>query len=404
MFKSVQTAIVQLLSVFFLFICSCTGIQDKKETDNKYSLYILNKDERRFLVETHTLDSGILIPEKAGAEIIGDSLDRDMIVKDGFYYAKDSENPFFSKYRIQEKKLIKVARISANDFFLVNYFWTAADTVLLTGLNKGDFSQAKYKLVNTAEMVVIDSGTMDIPKPSGKYSSISLGFAELHKNKLFVGYTYQQQLSSFNYTTSDTTYLAEMQFPQMKTLKTEKDTRSTYPGGMNTVQPYAFEDEQRNFYFISCPGIALGNRPDLPTGIFRIKAGEEVLDQSYFFNVSSQIHNHAYGIWYLGQQKALVRTERKDLFKGLGDHYSAAHFEFYVIDLSGKVIQKLALPLDKGTRRACVIVEGQKAYIATNSDTAGNYIWIYGINDGTLKKGLQLGGKTNFIMRLDRLH
>ena len=259
-------------------------------------------------------------------------------------------------------------------------------------------------MIQTGDMKIIKEGFLDIPVPSGRFTSLSTGFTELRKDKLFIGYTYHQQLSSYDYTTSDTLYVATFSYPEMKRLNIQKDTRSTYPGGTNTVQPYSFNDEQGNFYFMTCPGIALGNRADLPTGIFRIKAGQDLLDKDYFFNISgSIINNHAYGMWYLGNNQAIIRSERKDLFKGLNDHYSTAHFEFHIIDLSGKVLKKLDLPLDKGTRRACVIVKGDTAYISINSTKEGNYIWLYNIKTGVLKKGLQLAGNTDFMMRIDDL-
>jgi hypothetical protein len=39
-----------------------------------------------------------------------------------------------------------------------------------------------------------------------------------------------------------------------------------------------------------------------------------------------------------------------------------------------------------------------------NSSTEGNFIWIYNIRTGSLKKGLELAGNTDFILRMDKLH
>ena len=63
------------------------------------------------------------------------------------------------------------------------------------------------------------------------------------------------------------------------------DTRSVYPGGVNS-----------DFYFIACLGIASGNYPEKPTGIFRIKKSCEEIDPAYFVNISaSAIKDHGYG-------------------------------------------------------------------------------------------------------------
>lgn len=408
-YKSVKKVILLLTSATLsLFLYSCS---QQPETSNmlagkNYSMYILGKDGKEYIVETNSLDSGKILPEQQGAMLDAKAMDRDIIVKDGSYYHLNRKKAKLSKYNVQKDSLHTVASIPLKDFSIENYLWVGKDSLLLTGLDIKGFKQAKYVLIETGKMDLLSSGSLAIPQPSGKLTSMSIGFVELRKNHLFVGYTYHQQLSSSNYTTSDTTYIAELGYPQMNLLKIDKDTRSTYPGGINTVQSYSFNDEHNNYYFMSCPGIALGNRPDLPSGIFRIKAGDESLDKDYFINISSSlINNHAYGMWYIGNNKAIIRSERKDLFKGLGDHYSTAHFEFYLIDLAAaRVIKKLNLPLDKGTRRECIIVKDNMAYIAVNSSTQGNFIWIYNPKTDDLKKGLELAGNTDFIMRIDKLN
>lgn len=373
-----------------------------------YSIYILGKDGKQYIIETDSLTaaSGVRYPESQGTELTDQEMDRDIIVKDHSYYHLDRKKALFIKYKIAGAALEPLLKLPIKDFSIENYYWIGKDTLLLTGLNFSKFNQVKYAMVNTGTMKMIRDGEISIMKPSNGFTSMSIGFAERRKNKLYVGYTYHKQLSRSSYTTSDTTFVSTLSYPDMKVLKTAKDTRSTYPGGINTIQSYAFNDESGDYYYMSCPGIALGNRPDLPTAIFRINAGADQPDNNYFFNISgSVIQNHAYGMWYLGSGQAIIRSERKDLYKGLGDHYSTAHFEFFLLDIrNGKVLKKLGLPLDKGTRRECVIVEGDNAYIAVNSTKNGNYIWIYNRQTGTLKKGLKLAGNTDFIMRIDKLN
>lgn len=388
-----------------LLVCTiaCTQVS-KSGKDKKYSLYILSKDGREYIVETNTLDSGEISPDQLGADLEKQRITRTVIVKNGFYYHLNRKNAAFEKYEINAQNITELAAIPLSDFSIENYRWMNGDTLLLTGLDSKTSSQAKYVIMTTGNMQTIASGNMEITRPQGRFNSISIGFVERRKQNLLVGYTYHQWLDASNYTTSDTTYVTELTYPQMTAVKTSKDTRSTYPGGINTLQPYSFDDGQGNYFFMTCPGIALGNRPELPTGIMKIKANEDAPDKDYFLNLSASTHNHAYGIWYLGNHQAIIRSERKDLFKGLGDHYSTAHFEFYLINVAeGKVIKKLDLPLDKGTRRECVLVQNDIAYISVNSTTEGNYIWLYNIKTGVLKKGLKLTGNTDFILRIDKL-
>ncbi|WP_448636064.1 hypothetical protein [Pedobacter panaciterrae] len=232
-YKSVKKVILLLTSATLsLFLYSCS---QQPETSNmlagkNYSMYILGKDGKEYIVETNSLDSGKILPEQQGAMLDAKAMDRDIIVKDGSYYHLNRKKAKLSKYNVQKDSLHTVASIPLKDFSIENYLWVGKDSLLLTGLDIKGFKQAKYVLIETGKMDLLSSGSLAIPQPSGKLTSMSIGFVELRKNHFFVGYTYHQQLSSSNYTTSDTTYIAELGYPQMNLLKIDKDTRSTYPG------------------------------------------------------------------------------------------------------------------------------------------------------------------------------
>lgn len=390
---------------FFLQACSPGASSDKAGSDKLYSIYIMGEGGKEYLLETDSLEGGTLHPELDGTEI-NKQMSRGVMIKDGFYYHLNAKKDVFQKFRLENGSLKSVASLRLPDFSEENFLWLNRDTLLLTGLNTPGFSQVRYSMISVSEMKQVSGGKMDIPAPAGKFTTMSVGFVEPQGKQWLVGYSYHQHTGASDYTTGDTLYVANLADGDMRNLGTAKDTRSTYPGGINTIQSYSFRDEQQNFYFMTCPGIAMGNRPDVPTGIMRIKAGEMAPDSSYFLNISSSvIGNHGYGLWYLGDNQCIIRTERRDLFRDFSDHHRVAQFEFYLLDVAkGAVIGKLNLPLDKGTRRECVLVVDDKAYIAVNSSTEGNYIWIYDIAEGSLKKGLRLAGDTDFILRIDKLN
>ncbi|RZK58304.1 MAG: hypothetical protein EOO87_00595 [Pedobacter sp.] len=393
-----------ILTILMLMVClsACKNSSSTSGQPQKYSLHILDMSGKEYILATDDLDSGSINPEDA-TEVLPDSVSRDIIVKCGFYYHLARKSDVFTKYNLHDKKLTAVSKLQLKDFDLENFSWVGKDSLLLSGLNH-DFNAGKYYLINTKSMSIIGSGLLGIEKPKGKFITTSIGFVKKRSDTIFVGYTFHPPMRNGTFTTSDTIYVSRLAYPSMKSIGIEKETRSTYPAGVNNVQTNEFTDEKGDFYFMSCPGIAMGNRPELPTAIFRIKSQGAQIDKNYLFNISSLVGNHAYGLWYLGNGKAIVRSERKDLFKGLADHYSTPHFEFYLLDIDKqKVIKKLDLPLDKGTRKDCVIVNGDMVYIAVNSETDGNYIWNYNLKTDKLTKGLRLGGVTAFIVRLDKL-
>jgi len=396
----------QLNIIFLLLGAMCfTACKNSSSLDQpqKYSLHLIDMDAREYIVTTDDLDAGLIKPEDI-TEALPDSVSRNIVVKDGFYYSLQRKSNILTKYALKTHRLTAVARLQLHDYGEENFIWLGKDTLLLSGLNHA-YNKGKYYLINVGKMEILAQGLLPIEKPEGKFVSASIGFVEKRKDTLFVGYTFHPPMRDGNYTTSDTMYISRISYPEMKLIGVQKETRSTYPAGINTVQHNEFTDEHGDFYFMSCPGIAMGNRPDLPTAIFRIKANNTITDPHYFFNLSSSvIRNHAYGLWYVGQGKAIIRSERKDLYKGLSDHYSTPHFEFYLLDIANqKVIKKLDLPLDKGTRKDCILVNGDAVYIAVNSTTEGNYIWKYNLKTDELTKGLQLGGVSAFIVRLDQL-
>lgn len=405
---SIKTFISNFIQPIFIFLVftTITGCnQEKTETNEyeKYSIYILGKDGKEYLIQTNYLNSGELKPEREGIEVDRKLFGREQIVKGGYYYRLNKKLNRFSKYIKTKSDLKEVAALEIKDFSIENFCWLGADTLLLTGLDNKTFTNASYYKISVKDFKILSNGSLPIPLPVNGYKSTSLGITKLIKDKLLIAYTYHKHLGPASYSTSDTIYLASLSSKYMTLSELRKDTRSSYPGGINTIQSYSFDTENGDFYFMSCPGIALGNMVHIPTGIFRIKNGETNLDKDYFFNISnSKINNHAYGIWYLTDNKAIIRSERKDLYKDFSDHAATAHFEFYILDLLQKTVTKLNLPLDKGTRRECVIVEGDTAYIAVNSTAEGNFIWLYDIKTGSLKKGLQLSGDTDYIYRIDK--
>ncbi|CAG5003376.1 hypothetical protein DYBT9275_03138 [Dyadobacter sp. CECT 9275] len=389
-----------LLTFNALLGCSDSPTNDKK----RFSIYVMAKDASEYIISTNDLSQGEVDPVKTGAKVSPPQIWYDLIVKDGSYFRVNQKTNFFVRFNIRNNEFIPTDSVKLSQFsYIDTYSWLHPDSLLLISYNRKS-EKVRYAKVNTRTLEA-STGDLAIPLPVPPYNSMSVGFTDVWHQKLFAGYTYHSTRIPQGYTTSDTAYVAIMDYPSFKPIKTLKDTRSTYPGGTNTAQPNTFRDEKGDFYFLACPGVALGNHPGKPTALYRIKAGDEVLDSSYFFNISaSPIQNHAYGLWYIGNGKAIIRSERKGLFKGMEDHYKVPHVAFHVLDLATKTVKKLDLPLDKGTSRRCVLVEKGLVYISINSDTQGNYIWMYNPKDHSLKKGLKLAGNLDYILRIERLY
>jgi len=397
--------ITVVISFFLSQLTNCTTRQtgDDPEAKKKYSLYIMMKDASEYMVQTDTIDAGHVDPRAQEVKVTPSRMYYELLAHNNHYYRLNWKNGRFVQHKIVNRHFVQTDSIQlAGNWGVDNYNWLG-DTLFILGYDAKN-SSVRYAKLNPWPLKAIEEGTVALPKPANGFNSMSIGFSTVLNGNLYLGYTYHKTDLN-HYATSDTLYVAQLTYPGLKPIRTFKDTRSTYPGGVNTRQSHSFTDEKGDFYFISCPGIASGNHPFKPTGIFRINKADGALDPNYFFNLSaSPIHNHGYGFWFIGNGKAIVRTEQKGLFEGMQDHYRVPHFSFYVLDLAKQTTSRLDLPLDKGTARNCLLVEKGLVYIAVNANGGGNFVWIYNPQTGSLRKGLRFDDEVDYILRLERLN
>ncbi|ERJ61208.1 hypothetical protein M472_20865 [Sphingobacterium paucimobilis HER1398] len=367
-----------------------------------YALYLLNEDgTNSFLLKESLKDDQkeieIPIPSK--------EFTREYIQKGGVFYHFNEWNSHFIRYQLDDNKhMVAVDSIQFKDGYLENYLWKGdTDTLLLFIVEKKTTARARMYMVDTKEFKLIRDEALPFPASVADFNLLSIGLVDFVDDKLWMAYCYSKVLTIDDYTTSDTMYYATLDFSSFDIVNLQKDTRSSYPGGINTVQSYSFRDDQGDFYFMSCPGVALGNNLSKPTAIFRKKAGSQQVDTSYMLDVSERILNHAYGFWYVGGQKAIIRSEQRDLYTDFSNHHSVFQFEYYLVDLATKKLEKINIPLDKGTRKENVLVQDGYVYFGIDSDGKKHEVWRYTPANGKTDKVFSASKSVNYILRLDFL-
>lgn len=384
-------------------ISSCT--QPVPQHPKKYSIMVMSDNDKQFIIQTDTLDHGTAYPIRDGVPVVSPPrIWYYTIVKDGYYYFVNSQTHYFVKNQVIDNQFVAIDSVLLDGFkYPDNCVFYSPDSILVVDSNS-PMTPKLYARINVKDMKA-NIGEFPVPAPQAPFKFMSVGFVEFRPPYCWIGYTYHYQDETNGYGSSDTVYIAQTTLPGMQLQHVIKDPRSTYPGNVNTAQQNTFEDENGDFYFLSCPGIVRGANPSQPTAIYRMKAGAQVLDSSYFFNISaSAVHNHAYGLWYIGNNQAILRSERKDLFSTFEEHYKIPHIEYYVVNLQTQAVKKLDLPLDRGSSRTCVLAEGNAVYISINDGKGGNDIWIYSKQDQSVRKGLHLDGPISYILRLERLY
>ncbi|MBL1410762.1 hypothetical protein [Sphingobacterium faecale] len=397
-FTSLYIGLLSVLGLLF----SCTSPDTSTSFFPEYALYLLNEDGSNTFV---LLDSLQRTGESVEIEVPSKEFTREYIQKKGAFYHFKEKNDYFIRYQLDSNhQMIATDSILFKDGYLENYLWkNDTDTLLLFTVEKKTTAHARMYVVDTKNFTLIREEALPLPSSVADFNLLSIGVVDFVDDKLWVAYCYSKFLTADDYTTSDTMYYATLDFSSLAVLNLQKDTRSSYPGGVNTVQSYSARDDQGDFYFMSCPGVALGNSLSKPTAIFRRKAGSQQVDTSYMLDVSKTILNHAYGFWYVGGQKAIIRSEQHELYTDFSNHHSVFQFEYYLVDLATKKLEKINIPLDKGTRKENVLVQGDYVYFGIDNESNKHEIWRYTPAHGKTENVFSASSTADYILRLDFL-
>lgn len=353
----------------------------------------INNPASLVLMTSGDLSTGSVTSIGQGTEISGWS----RLFKNGFYY--NLANNKFTKNKLENQLLKEVGAIPVTGN-VMNSFWLNDNTLLISGTSSTTPDAIMtYTIINVDNMSIQKTGTFgkQVLQPTDKAIYISSCF--LKGDRMYVTYA----VYNSNWTATDVAYLASAPYPALDNVTISTDTRSTYPGSFAPITPNAV-NYNNDVYMISNTGDRWGVNPNKPSAIFRLKNGATAFDKDYFFDLSaiSDGNREYYGLWDLGNGKALTRMGRKDLLLEFEDYTGKDVFEYYLIDVVNKTRKKLDLPLDRGVLVSPVFVEAGKAYIAISSSTAGKFIWTYDIASGSLNKGLEVKG-VDYISTLSRL-
>jgi len=242
-----------------------------------------------------------------------------------------------------------------------------------------------YQIINTATMTEESNGSITLPVNENSLAIPSSYI--LRDAKIFVPYLHTDE----NYIAYDEATVAIYDASTLEFEKLVTDSR-TASVGYSIVSSHGIT-ENGDLYLISCNSNYWAGNESLPSGILRIKAGEDDFDDEYFFNITEKINNnHTGGMLYVGNNKAIVQIFRSDLISDYGDYQGGFVIEYYLVDLVNQTTQKLNIPLSKYPRRALERLDDGRAVIVANTESEGNAIYIYDPATESVSKGITYEG------------
>lgn len=305
--------------------------------------------------------------------------------KDGFIYLNSKSK--LTKYEVDEEGIlvdlgaVKNTGISGGP---VSEFLSDNRLLVSTGARAADGGVFEYQIINTDDMSQESKGTITLPIKEGDKSAPSLYI--LKEGKVFVPYfNTNSKWAGYDYASVAIYDATTMEYE--KVITTDKASGL----GFSVVSSHAFT-ENGDLYLTSTNTDYWGANETIPSGIVRIKAGQDDFDD-YFFNLSEKFGgNHTAGMSYAGNNKAVVQVFRDDLIEKYADYQGSFVIEYHSVDLITKETTKLDIPLSKWPRNMIEAIGDGKVAIIGNTESEGNNVYIYDSVSNTVKKGLAYKG------------
>lgn len=216
-------------------------------------------------------------------------------------------------------------------------------------------------------------------------------------NKLYVAF-YPLNGTTWETPNTDTAYVSIYSYPELAYQKTIKDTR-TGPIGYYGDQTAVLEDEKGDHYLISSTSLNAGfTQTTKPSGILRIKAGEDSFDAGYFFDVEGATGHELLAATYVGNGIAVGRVAVDEIAdpKYLWGTFSYSGIQpckLVVLDLINKTVREVAgVPKHGGQYQTPWLVENGKVYASINT---GAEVYVYQVDPVTAtgKRGAKIEGR-----------
>lgn len=219
---------------------------------------------------------------------------------------------------------------------------------------------------------------------------------EARDGKLFMGVHYEKNFTPIN----DSAYVAIIDLASNQFEKLLSDGRTGMVFGGSAPNTGMFQDTKGDIYV---QGKGTRNEGGTaPSGLLRIKNGENEFDPNYFFDMDEVMGNLCYGISYINDDQVYTaRVEDASDFWEYGT--GQPQFKYYKIDYhNAKSLGAVDLPTTYSSRRMIIHPYDDNTLLFSIATNDQNAVYTYDINsEVTTKKFVTTGGYISGLQRLE---
>lgn len=318
-------------------------------------------------------------------------LSLETILKGAYYYQVPVSGDRFSKYLIENNKIVTVAerRFQTNTYTTRKYThaWTDENTLIIMAAN-GDADAIIWTKLNAADMSIISEGTMDIPLPEGGEVFTTSGILTYRAsdNKLFYFY-YAKDSSGRNGKRTSPMLTAvidpaTMGVESINTCFLDCEMVGTAYGEL--LQTTTFITDSNDLYIATFSESNSGEESHL----LKIPANSTDFDKNYDgFNAGGKLIS----VMYLGGNEAMAYARDDSYGTGIDDF---SHY-YTVLNVKTKTAEpvtyngeKLAYSSGRFSSRMAYV--NHDAYIGVDPEGEQPRIYIYNANTGKTTLGAKM--------------
>ena len=263
--------------------------------------------------------------------------------------------------------------------------------IIAMNIPRGGSENATFYQINVETGNVEETATSVFTPTRGSGEQAYFSGMVQRGDKLYVPF-FQIAASDFSSTQTDSAYVAIYSYPDLEYQGVITDER-TGPIGAYAAQGHIWMTESGDIYGASPNSIAAGAAQETrPSGILRIKDGEDVFDEDYFFNVEEAAGYKLCNTKYLGDNKVLASIFTYNA--SLEDKWTRRDVKLAVLDLEAQTVNYIEdVPVHYGGPTAGfenhLVQDGSTVYIKITS-AEGIFIYEVDTENYTATKGAEI--------------